>query len=91
MLSCRYPGHHPIRCHLQGCSVLLPPEMYEGKRAMTKTNHVLGKLNLIFGGAGGQVEQVAAKPSRPSLPVPNPSVNEVLEDQAAVEAPLLED
>ena len=69
----------------------LQDQVYEGKRAMTKNNHDLGKLNLNSGGAGGQVEQVAAKPSRPSLPVPNPSVNEVLEDQAAVEAPLLED
>ena len=65
----------------------LQEQVYEGKRAMTKNNHDPGKLDLNSGGAGGQVEQVAAKPSLPSLPVPYPSVNEVLEDQTAVEAP----
>ena len=35
--------------------------------------------------------QVAAKPSRPPLPIPYLSINTVLEDQAAVEAPLLKD
>ena len=58
---------------------------------MTKNNHNLGKLDLTSGGDGGQVEQVAAKPSWPSLPAPDPPVNNVLEDQAAVEAPMLED
>ena len=34
--------------------------------------------------------QVAGKPSWPALPIPYPSINKVLEDQAAVEAPLLD-
>ena len=72
-------------------SNLIPPKVYEGERAMTKDNHDLGKFDLNSGGAGGQVKQVAAKHSWPSLPVPHPSINEVLEDQAAVEAPLRKD
>ena len=47
----------------------------------------LGKFNLRSGGTGGQVEQVAAKQVWPSLPGPHPSISEVVEDQATVEAP----
>ena len=78
------------------------------KKTLTHTtyggNHDPGKVDLISGGAGGQVEQavakqdnattaathVAAKPSWPSLLTPYLPVNTVMEDQAAVEAPLLE-
>ena len=52
----------------------------------TQNNHDLGKCDLNSGGASGQVEQVEAKHVWPSLPVPHPSIYEVLEDQAAVEA-----
>ena len=48
---------------------------YEGKFAMTKDNHDPGKFDPNFGGAGGQVEQVARKPSRSSLPVPYPHLD----------------
>ena len=37
------------------------------------------------------MEQVAAKHAWPSLPVHHPFINEVLEDEAAVEAPVLKD
>ena len=57
----------------------------------TQDNHDPGKVDLFSRGAGGQVEQAAAKQVRPSLPAPHLYTNEVLEDQAAVEAPLLKD
>ena len=46
-------------------------QIYRGRHAMTKNNYNLGKLDLTSGGAGGQVEHVAAKPSWPSLPTPD--------------------
>ena len=50
----------------------------------TQDNHGLGKFDLNSGGAG---DQVAARQSWPSLSVPHSSVDKVLEDQAAVDAP----
>ena len=58
---------------------------------MAKHNHDLGNLALNSGGAGGQLEQVAARHIWPPLPVPHPSIIEVQEDQVAVENPLQED
>ena len=49
-------------------------------------NHGIGKLDHNSGKTGGQVGQVTARQSWPSQSGPHPSVNEVLEGQAAVEA-----
>ena len=54
----------------------------------TQDKHDLGKFDLISGGAG---EQVAAWQPWPSRSVPHSSVDKVLEDKAAVGAPLLKD
>ena len=54
----------------------------------TQDNHNLGKFDPSSGRASGQVEQVAAKQVWPSLPVPHPSINEVMENQAPLEDPL---
>ena len=77
--------------------VLIPPKGYEGERTMTKDNHNLIKPDLISKGTGEQVKQVledhaAMVPVTHDLaPVPHPFINEVSEDQAAMEAHLLKD
>ena len=54
---------------------------------MTKDNQNPGKFNSNPGGTGGQVNQVVSKDIWPSPPVTRPPINDVLEDQAVVEAP----
>ena len=52
---------------------------------MIQHNQELGSFDLNSGGAGGQAEQVAAMHIWPPLPVPHPSIIEVVEDQVPVE------